>query len=114
MGLAMETFAKTDRETDASRECVACGTGLLGPFKPRITLTMPYPGEPEEGGQELKALARGWFCPGCGLLQWYAEEENLGPLLEAAAMRDALTGKPDASYERRMHMLRMLRRVKRM
>jgi len=98
-----------------SRICVTCGVNLMGAFGPRITLTMALPAESEEQEDgELKVAARSWICPGCGLVHWYAEEEHLGPLLDAAANTNVLTGEPGQSYERRAHMLRMLRRVRRL
>jgi hypothetical protein len=87
----------------------------MGAFGPRITLTMVMPVESEDqGAEELKVAARSWICPGCGLVHWYAEEDHLGPLLNAAAKAELLTGEPGQSYERRAHMLRMLRRVRRL
>lgn len=102
-------------ELAGSRMCVTCGVNLMGAFGPRITLTMDLPAESEDQeGDELKVAVRSWICPGCGLVHWYAEEDHLGPLLNAAANAELLTGEPGQSYERRAHMLRMLRRVRRL
>ena len=102
-------------EIAGSRVCVTCGVNLMGAFGPRITLTMVVPAESEEQqDDEFKVAARSWICPGCGLVHWYAEEEHLGPLLDAAANSELLTGEPGQSYERRANMLRMLRRVRRL
>jgi hypothetical protein len=101
-------------QMDESKRCMACGLKLVGPFQPEIAFTLSEPAGPEEAreaGPEVVACA--WICPGCGLLQWYAEDEYLAPLLDAAETGMPVTGIPDASYGRRTHMLRMLRRVRR-
>ena len=102
-------------EFAGSRVCLTCGVSLMGAFGPRITLTMVVPAASEnQQDGELKVAARSWICPGCGLVHWYAEDEHLGPLLNAATNAELLTGEPGQSYERRAHMLRMLRRVRRL
>ncbi|MFN2224746.1 MAG: hypothetical protein ACK2UY_00530 [Anaerolineae bacterium] len=96
---------------DEDRLCTACRASLAGPFEPRITLSHPA-GEGEE--RELKVSARSWICPGCGLVHWYARDEDLDKLLEALPEDDEVGAiKPASSYERRSQMLRMLRRVRR-
>lgn len=95
------------------RECIACGVDLTGPFKPRITLTKAL-SEEESDGETLTVVANSWICPGCGLLHWYAEDEDLDRVLEVASAAGALDASPDAQYQRRAQMLRMLRRVRRM
>jgi hypothetical protein len=96
---------------DTERQCTACGAALAGPFLPRIGLNLP----PAEGSEEkLAVAARSWICIGCGLVHWYAEEEDLDKLMDAALGDDALDARPGTSYERRTQMLRMLRRVRRM
>jgi hypothetical protein len=100
---------------EETRLCAACGLKLVGPFGPRITLTMVQPSDSgEEATRKLQVVAHGWFCPGCGLLHWYAGNEYLKQLLEAAAAAQSLTGRSDTKYERRAHMLRMLQQVRRL
>jgi len=103
-----------DGETGVQRTCVDCGAVLLGPFEPRMTMT---PATNVEGALDsaLEVGARIWICPGCGLVQWYAAEEDLDPLREAAeAIGGSLAARPDTSYESRARMVRMLKRVRRM
>lgn len=100
---------------DEDRLCTACRASLAGPFQPRITLTQPAAGGEDK---EVKIVARSWICPGCGLVHWYARDEDLDSLLEAALEIEE-AGKvgelePGSSYERRSKMVRMLRRVRRM
>jgi hypothetical protein len=102
-------------ETIDSRRCITCGLNLVGPFAPVVTLTTFLPAEAEgQDGRELTVPAQAWICPGCGLVLWYTEEEHLGPLLDMAAGGARLTGEPGQSYQNRAHMLRMLRRVRRL
>ncbi len=97
--------------TDEPRTCIACGAGLGGPFRPRITLTHAA----AEGGQkEVTVTARAWICPGCGLVHWYADDESLDRVLDLVTGDEPLAARPDISYERRTQMLQMLRRVRRM
>ena len=85
---------------------------MVGPFKPELSLIMPAPeGEPE---QEVTTGVCAWICPGCGLAHWYAQGPDLEQLESFAGPAEALEPKPGASYERRMQVLRMLRRVRRM
>jgi hypothetical protein len=99
---------------DESRRCLACGLNLVGPFQPEIAFTLPQPAGSEEAQEsDPEVVARAWICPGCGLLQWYAKDEYLAPLLDAAEAGESVAGMPDTSYERRTQMLRMLRRVRR-
>jgi len=99
---------------DEPRLCTDCRADLVGPFRPRITLTQP-PAVPEADQAPLTVGAQAWICPGCGLVHWVAEDEaldRLAGLVETEAGDGAAT--PDSSYERRAQMLRMLRRVRRM
>ena len=88
--------------------CSTCDTTLVGPFEPELSLTK------QEQEQEVTVLARAWICPGCGLAHWYAQGPDLEQLENIASVAEELTPKPGASYERRMQVLRMLRRVRRM
>jgi hypothetical protein len=98
---------------DERRLCVACGAGLVGPFQPEISLDLaPLDEEPQE--DPLKVRARVWFCAGCGLAHWYADDECLAEISDPSWGDQALSAQPDSSYERRTKMLRMLRRVRRM
>jgi len=89
-----------------SKQCIACGAALLGPFQPAIHLTLPA------GDEEYRATARARICSRCGLVHWYAEKSNSPATAEAD--HEPAPPQPDASYQRRAQMLRMLRRVKRM
>ena len=103
-----------DGETGAQRTCIDCGAVLIGPFEPRMTLirAIDREGVPDSA---LEVSAQSWICPGCGLVQWYAGEEDLDPLREAAeAIGGSLAARPDTSYESRARMVRMLKRVRRM
>jgi hypothetical protein len=98
---------------EESRMCIACSYGLQGPFEPQITLTQaPSAEDPER--TPLAAVALAWICPGCGLAHWYVDDDSLTEISAKASSDEALAAQPDASYERRMQMLRMLRRVRRM
>jgi hypothetical protein len=68
----------------------------------------------EEPDQDVPVLARAWICPGCGLAHWYAQGPDLEQLARFARVAEELAPKPGTSYERRMQVLRMLRRVRRM
>ncbi|MEJ2209024.1 MAG: hypothetical protein P8129_08315 [Anaerolineae bacterium] len=100
---------------DEDRLCTACRATLAGPFQPRINLIHAVG---EGKAEELKVSARAWICPGCGLVHWYAPDEDLDRLLDALPQEEMVgegeTLKPASSYERRSQMLRMLRRVRRM
>ena len=97
---------------EEERRCSACDTPLLGPFEPELGLTSTeFEQEPE---QEVTVLARAWICPGCGLAHWYAQGPDLAQLESLARVAEELVPKPGTSYERRMQVLRMLRRVRRM
>jgi hypothetical protein len=97
---------------DDSRPCNACGTSLAGPFQPKIVLTQePLAEEPQ--GEKVHVAAHAWICPGCGLVHWYAQDEDLNKLPMPESAEEA-GPKPGTSYERRAQMLRMLRRVRRM
>jgi hypothetical protein len=54
------------------------------------------------------------ICPGCGLVHWYVDDEDIVQILAAASGDRVLPIQPDTSYERRAQMLRLLRRVRRM
>ena len=97
---------------EKERQCTACGTVLAGPFEPSLSLTKTVPEQEPE--QEVTVVARAWVCPGCGLAHWYAQEQDLEKLEGVAGTEEDLAPKPGASYERRMQVLRMLRRVRRM
>ena len=94
------------------RQCSACDTVLVGPFEPDLSLTTTAAGE--EPDQDVTVRARAWICPGCGLAHWYAQGPDLERLARFARVAEELAPKPGASYERRMQVLRMLRRVRRM
>lgn len=100
---------------DEERLCTACRASLAGPFGPRITLAHAA-GEGKD--KELRISAQAWICPGCGLVHWYAADEDLDRLLDALPGEETAgepgAFKPGSSYERRSQMLRMLRRVRRM
>ncbi len=95
---------------EETRLCSACRADLVGPFQPKITLTRR--GADEE---DFRVAAWAWVCPGCGLVHWYTGDEALDGLM-ALAQREAEADAPEpaSDYERRVQMLRMLRRVKRM
>ncbi|MGD2206796.1 MAG: hypothetical protein PVH17_08455 [Anaerolineae bacterium] len=98
---------------DESRACIACGAALAGPFQPEITLTLASPvDESDEKPPTLTAQA--WTCLGCGLVHWYAEDDDLEDLLASVLTEEAPTGEPDESYKRRRQVLRMMQRVRRM
>jgi hypothetical protein len=98
---------------EEERSCIACGAHLMGPFEPTLGLTRVAPkGEPESELLDISVSARA--CPGCGLVHWYVDDQDLDKLLDAALPDEAEPAKPGTSYERRTQMLRMLRRVRRM
>jgi len=97
---------------DEKRQCSACGTAMVGPFEPELSLIMPPPEDELE--RDVTAVIGAWICPDCGLAQWYAQEQDLEQLAGIAEAIEELEPKPGASYERRMQVLRMLRRVRRM
>jgi hypothetical protein len=97
---------------DDVRPCSACGVNLVGPFDPAIDLTLPpAPDEPER--EPVTVAVRAWICPACGLVDWYAQDQDLGKL-PAVEPGQELGQKTDTDYERRSQMMRMLRRVRRM
>ena len=98
---------------EEERRCIACGAAVLGPFQPKISLTKPASAEGSDQ-EKPSVTARSWICPGCGLVHWYAEDEDLDRLLEMALAEQEFAAKPGTSYERRSQMRRMLRRVRRM
>jgi uncharacterized protein with PIN domain len=98
---------------EEERRCIACSAEVIGPFQPEISVTKAVLAEGSDQ-EELSVTARSWICPGCGLVQWYAEDEDLDRLLEMALAEQEFAAKPGTSYERRSQMLRMLRRVRRM
>jgi len=97
---------------EEERQCTACGTVLAGPFEPELSLTRIVPEQEPE--QEVTVMARAWICPGCGLAHWYGQEQDPEELDGVAGAEEDLMPKPASSYERRMQVLRMLRRVRRM
>jgi hypothetical protein len=58
--------------------------------------------------------AQGWICPTCGLVAWHVPAEKLGTLREGLSENDLALARPGEPYERRVQILRMLRRVRRM
>jgi hypothetical protein len=95
-----------------ARTCASCGAAMYGPFEPALDLsTTMHDQEPE---QELTVTVCAWVCPRCGLALWYAQERDLDRLETLAGSEEDLAPKPAASYERRMQVLHMLRRVRRM
>ena len=98
----------TEETVQEERQCSACDTALVGPFAPDLALTRTAP------EQEVAVLARAWTCPACGLVHWYVPEPDLEQLQSIAEVAEELAPKPGTSYERRMQVLRMLRRVRRM
>jgi uncharacterized protein with PIN domain len=98
---------------EEERRCIACGAEVIGPFQPKISLTKTVSAEGSDQ-EKLSVAARCWICPGCGLLHWYTEDEDLEKLLEVALAEQEVAATPGTSYERRSQMLRMLRRVRRM
>ena len=105
-------MASTGVPIEEKRQCTACDIALAGPFEPELSLIMPAPEEEPE--QDVTAVVRAWICPSCGLAHWYAQEQDLEQLASAAGVVEELEPKPGASYERRMQVLRMLKRVRRM
>ncbi len=97
---------------EEKRQCSACDTVMVGPFEPELSLIMPAPEEEPE--QEATVVIRAWICPACGLAQWYAQEQDREQLASIAGPEEELAPKPGTSYERRMQVLRMLKRVRRM
>jgi len=94
------------------RLCLACGADLAGPFLPQIDLAHPSPAEGAGDGQ-VQVTAHAWACPECGLVHWYAEEQE-PEAEETAEPAEAVAPRPGSSYERRSEIVRLLRRVKRM
>jgi hypothetical protein len=97
---------------EEERKCSACDMAMVGPFEPELSLIMPAPEDEPE--QEATAVVCAWICPSCGLAQWYAQEQDLEQLASIAGPEEELEPTPGTSYERRMQVLRMLRRVRRM
>lgn len=93
------------------RRCLVCDVNLAGPFLPQIELAQPLPAE--GAGAEAQIVAHAWVCPECGLVHWYAIEQE-PEVPEPADAPEAVVPRPGASYERRSEIVRMLRRVKRM
>jgi hypothetical protein len=112
MSEAESSRASTGLAVEEERQCTACGTFLAGPFEPRLDLTKTVPEQELE--QKVTVMVRAWVCPGCGLAHWYAPGPDLEDLGSSAGTEEDLAPKPGASYERRMQVLRMLRRVRRM
>ena len=95
------------------RICIACSANLAGPLQPKISLAQVPPAEESEQ-KTSKVKAHAWLCLECGLVHWYAVDEDLVKLAAVADADEAVAAKPGMSYERRAQMLRMLRRVRRM
>ena len=96
------------KDMDEGRHCTVCGAPLVGPMAPRITLTWTLSDE------QSKIDARAWVCAACGLVHWYGEEGSVARLQAAVGEVEEYEAEPGASYERRVQVLRMLRRVRRM
>ena len=109
---AEQSTEATELPMEESRQCSGCSTALVGPFEPELTLTKTA--AEEEPDQKVTVRARAWICPGCGLAHWYAQGPDLEQLESFARIAEELAPKPGTSYERRMQVLRMLRRVRRM
>jgi len=103
-------FAESDME--GARNCASCGSALHGPFEPELSLSATAPDQEPE--QDVVIAVRAWVCPRCGLAHWYAQERDMDTLETLAESEEDLPPKPAASYERRMQVLHMLRRVRRM
>ncbi|MGD8466119.1 MAG: hypothetical protein PVI09_19850 [Anaerolineae bacterium] len=95
-----------------SRVCTACGAGLVGPFEPDVPVSYvpPAGGERQES---IRATTRSWICPGCGLVHWYADDQDLAKLQQLDSVKELEGVEPGSSYERRAQMQRMLRKVRR-
>ena len=112
MSEAEPSIGATEPTMEENRQCSGCGTALVGPFEPELRLTRTTAeGEP---GQEVTVLAHAWICPGCGLAHWYTQGQDLEQLESITRVAEESAPKPGTSYERRMQVLRMLRRVRRM
>jgi len=92
------------------RLCLACGADLAGPFLPQIDMALS---SPAEGAGQAQVVAHSWVCPQCGLVHWYADEQE-PEAEETADTAEAVVPRPGSSYERRSEIVRMLQRVKRM
>jgi hypothetical protein len=97
---------------EAARYCTSCGTRLSGPFEPELDLIKTV--EEQEPEEDVTVTVGAWICPGCGLAHWYAQEQDLEKLETLAGSEEEIAAKPASSYERRMQVLHMLRRVRRM
>ncbi len=98
---------------EEKRQCSACGIDLVGPFRPKIELTRDS-AQPGDARGAIQVTAYAWFCPTCGLLHWYADSESLGRLLNEVPMSESqLEVIPDANYERRKQMLRLMQHIRR-
>jgi len=109
---AESSSESTGLAVEKERLCTACDTALVGPFEPELSLTRIVPEQEPE--QEVTLMAHAWVCPGCGLAHWYAQEQDPEELEGEAGTEEDLVPKPGSSYERRVQVLRMLRRVRRM
>jgi hypothetical protein len=98
-----------DPEEVLSPACIACGGGLSGPFQPKIRLTHPAARE-----EPLRVTAYAWICVRCGLVHWYAQEEDRERLRAEEQAAQSLDATPGEGYERRTQMQRMLQKVRRM
>lgn len=95
-----------------ARICASCGAALHGPFEPELSLSRTAPEQEPE--QDVAITVRAWVCARCGLAHWYAQERDLDTLETLGGSEEELSPKPASSYERRMQVLHMLRRVRRM
>ena len=79
---------------EETRLCIACDVDLAGPFRPKITLTKALsPEEPDS--EKLTVEARSWICPGCGLVHWFAGQEDLAAILAIVSSDEAPSASPD-------------------
>jgi uncharacterized protein with PIN domain len=111
MSEAEPSIGATEPTMEENRQCSGCSTVLIGPFEPELSFTKTA--AEEEPDQKVIVLARAWICPGCGLAHWYTQGQDLEQLERFARVAEELAPKPGTSYERRMQVLRMLRRVRR-
>ena len=95
-----------------SRRCTACGAGLVGPCEPAVPVSyVPPVGDEEQ--KPLKMTVRSWICPGCGVVHWYAGDQDLVKLQQVESDEGLEGIELGSGYERRAQVQRMLRKVRR-
>jgi hypothetical protein len=104
--------APSESSAGRARQCAACGAALVGPLEPGLSLASTVPEQGPE--QDTTVIAHAWVCSRCGLVLWYAREQDLESLAASEDLEEELAPRPGVSYERRTQVLRMLRRVRRM